>query len=184
MQVIQPITRNISFIIQNHHILELAMPISDSDKLLGMLTFLGAPLASPPIKVVDADAPDILLRGVDLARTNAVLARVLPVLFWRQREALLRALTTCTSEETKRAVGFVLQLTADLVASKAPIEAESLRIVALALLRSLSVRPVVPFFHEGSGRAGSDVQVAEQWGFSLNTSMDNFQQQFDKFYLA
>jgi hypothetical protein len=161
------------------------MALTHSEDLLGMLAFLGAPLVVDEYPVDDDAALDVLVRGVELARSNAVLARVLPVVLWRQRAVLSDVLSACHGNaEARQAVGFMMHLTSELVATKAPAEAQQLHALAVQLYSETN--QVVPFFHNGSGRtsSGSDVLAAQQWGFSLNTSMANFQQQFDKSYRA
>ena len=142
---------------------------------------LGAPLPVPPEPVPDAAREQAVVEAVRLARRDATLARVMPVLLWRQRDKLdlerLRAAALRAHE--KHALGFLVALTAELAGD------DSLRAWA-ERLRDHRARGVRPFFVLPSARTARSLaarrtpQVARDWGFSMDLDLDSFRTAFDK----
>lgn len=154
------------------------MPQTSEDEMVKRkLVALGAPLRGhEPLDVPPAEHMMTLLQGAQLARRDPVVARCLPLCFWRVRDSLdvqaLEALTT--RAEDKHSLGFFLELTGQLGGDRRLVGlAESLRDRRMTALRD--------FFHTGRREATRDFNLASKWGFCMNMDMDSFQSLFSKF---
>jgi len=135
---------------------------SDQDlELKGKLVSLGAPLRG--VVSVDVAANDVvatLASAVQLARRNAVVARSLPLCFWKHRDQLeARTLKELPlGAEDKHAFAFLLELAGDLGGDlRLAGRAEVLRDERLTLLR--------PFFRGSAARgAPLSFDLAQKWG--------------------
>jgi hypothetical protein len=139
---------------------------------------LGAPLATAPSPVPDDQREGAVVDAVRLARRDATLARVMPVLLWRQRSLLDRARLeeAATHGREKHALGFLLALTAAISGDRSLARwAES--------LRDRRVRTVRPFFDLPSVESPLSRRtpaIARAWGFSMDLDLDAFKSMFDK----
>jgi len=156
---------------------EAASP--NDDLVRGSLKTLGAPLSQvEPVAVAPEDQLGRLLEGVELARRDPTVARVLPLCFWRLRNLLAHARLheLATGPEQKHAVGFFLELTDRLGnAPKLSWTAESLRDRRMKTTREffLPARP---------DRERTDTfDLAEKWGFRMHMNFESFKTAFDKF---
>jgi hypothetical protein len=121
----------------------------------------------------------LLVRGTVLARSDAVLARSLPIVFWNLRDSLEpRALLSHAARaEEKHAVGFFVEL--------AGVLGQDRRLVGVAeQFRDRRVTSLRDFFLNVSPRRrelARDFPVAAKWGFRMNMDLESFRSLFDKF---
>ena len=157
-----------------------AMPVTtDDDQLLKQrLVALGAPLRGvKPLQVGASEQMATLVRGASLARRDAVVARSLPLCFWKLRESLdPKALAELALRaEDKHAVGFFLELTSELGGDR--------RLVGLAEnLRDRRMTSVRDFFQSPTPRREvfRAFPLATKWGYRMNMDLDSFRSLFDK----
>ena len=156
-----------------------APPASDDAQTVKrMLVTLGAPLRGvDPVDVPKNEEMSVLVRGVSLARRDPVVARCLPLCFWKLENRLdvkaLEALTTSRPEE-KHALGFFLQLTGELSGDR--------RLVGLAEpLHDRRMKTKRDFFLMPVRSTSRDFPLAAAWGFKMNTDLESFRVLFDKF---
>ncbi len=155
---------------------------SSAETLRGQLRALGVPLSVPPLQVEDLAVAPTLAAGVKLARRDAVLARALPLAFWRQRDRLDGAslLAAARGAGEKQAVGFYLDLTSELSGDP------RFRRWAGAL-RDRRVRASQDFFElpptAASRRRVADpsLRSARRWHFRMNMDLASFRSHFEKF---
>jgi len=147
------------------------------EELKQQLVALGAPLRGVKSSHVE---PEELLQtlfdATELARRDAVVARTLPLCFWKHRDQLdAKALqVTNVGAEDKHALAFFLELTSELGGDR--------RLVGLAeALRDRRLTQLKPFFHSMAPNTGRDFALAKKWGFTMNMELDSFRTLFDKF---
>jgi hypothetical protein len=155
-------------------------PQTDEDQTLKQqLVGLGAPLRGVEALGVEPAAQlTTLVRGASLARRDAVVARTLPLCFWRLRDTVdVKALAALTSRaEDKHALGFFLELTGELGGDR--------RLVGLAeSLRDRRMTSLRDFFPLSTVRrdAARDFALATKWGFRINMDLESFRSLFEKF---
>lgn len=145
------------------------------------LRALGAPLPVSPAEVSEEEREEALVDGVRLAHRDATLARVLPVVFWRQWRHLdrKRLKETARRAREKHAVGFVAALTAKLAGDRSLEHwAEGLRDHRVTTMR--------PFFELPSAHASRALAeqrtpaVARDWGFLMDLDYASFETAFNK----
>ena len=153
----------------------------ESDRVRRRLAGLGVPLAVEPLDVDPADRVATLVEGVRLARRDPVLARVLPLGFWHQRDQLDGEAVVAAARDAreKRAVGFVLDLTSEL--SGDPRFRRWARRLLDRRVRSPSDFFQVPPTTSGARRPPPELDVARRWHYRLNMDLPAFKSQFDKF---
>ena len=154
------------------------MPQSPEDEpLKRKLVSLGAPLRGlEPLEVLPSDQMMTLLQGAQLARRDPVVARCLPLCFWRLRDSLdVKAFEDLTSRaEDKHTLGFFLELTGELGGDR--------RLLGLAEgLRDRRMTALRDFFLKGRRDTTREFDLATKWGFRMNMDMDSFQSLFSKF---
>jgi hypothetical protein len=150
-------------------------------RLRGQLTALGAPLGGPAPKGRHVPAEDVLADGLVLAHHSPTVARVLPVAFWRQRDALdyERLGKAATERDERHALGFYLELTGTLGRDRRLVRRAS-------RLRDHRRTALQPFFSGGRGALGMQLArektpaVARRWGFLMNMELDSFASAFRK----
>lgn len=147
------------------------------DELKQKLAFLGAPLRGvKPLPVAPSDVLQVLVDGTELARRDAVVARCMPVCFWKYRDQLtgkaLQALSAAPEE--KHAVAFFLELAGELGGDR--------RLAGLAdWLRDQRLTQLRPFSYSMTPSSARDFALAKKWGFLMNMELDSFRSLFDKF---
>lgn len=154
------------------------MPLTAEDaRLKRKLVALGAPLRGvEPLDVPTSKRMMTLLQGTELARRDPLVARCLPLCFWKLRDALdVKAFEDLTSRaEDKHALGFFLELTGVLGGDRRLLGlAESLRDRRMTARRD--------FFQTGRAEVTRDFELASKWGFRMNMGLDSFQSLFLKF---
>jgi hypothetical protein len=155
---------------------------SQSEITRAWLAQLGAPLYGKSL-VEGRRQPNpevVLTRALELAHRDATVARVLPVVFMRQRHNLnldeLRRRARRANQA--RTLGFFLDLTGRLTGD------EDLRSAARSL-RPKQV-PLTDFFEtrselERTLAEANTPEVARDWGYRLNMGMDSFESLLAKF---
>jgi hypothetical protein len=158
-----------------------ARPSDGDERLKRNLKALGAPLRGiEPLEVPSSAQLETLLRGVVLARRDPVVARALPLCFWRVRDTLgVKALERLAMRpEDKHALGFFLELTGELGGDG--------RLAGVAeVLRDSRMTSVRDFFQPAlSTEPRTGVQkfaLAEKWGFRMQMDLESFRSLFNKF---
>lgn len=153
-------------------------PRPEDERVKRKLVHLGAPLRGvEPLVVPPAEQVPTLLEGTRLARRDPVVARCMPICFWKLREVLdVRALAEhATRAEDKHAVGFFLELTGELGGDR--------RFGGLAeVLRDRRMTSMRDFFLTARrGATTTEFPVAERWGFKMNADLESFRALFSKF---
>jgi hypothetical protein len=153
----------------------------ESDRLRRRLSALGVPLAVEPLDVDPADRVATLVEGVQLARRDPVLARVLPLGFWHQRDELdgEAVVAAARAAREKRAVGFVLDLTSEL-SGDPRFRRWARRLVDRRVRSELDFFELPPTT-SGASRPAPDLAVARRWHYRVNMDLPAFKSQFDKF---
>jgi hypothetical protein len=154
----------------------------NDDVTRGRLRTLGAPLAAEALPVPEGALESVLVEGVELARRDATVARVLPIVFWRARDALNRERLEQVARERhqKQGVGFMLALAGHLGGDTRVTRWSS-------RLRDHRVSTLRPFFEVPSTRAAELTaerrapDLARRWGFAMNLGLDDLRAQFEKF---
>lgn len=150
---------------------------SEDEMVKRKLVALGAPLRGlKPLHVPPPARMMTLLEGAQLARRDPVVARCLPLCFWRLRDSLdVNTLEDLTFRaEDKHTLGFFLELAGVLGGDRRLVGlAESFRDHRMTALRA--------FFQTGRREATRDFELAAKWGFRMNMDLDSFQSLFSKF---
>jgi hypothetical protein len=153
-------------------------PLSREEQALKRrLKALGAPLRGVKAARVAAGAEcAVLVAGVRFARRDAVIAKALPVCFWKGRGALdAKSLAEQVAlPEDKHGLGFFLELTSQLAGDR--------RLLGLAeRFRDRRVKSVRDFFYSSGPDRVRDFPLAEKWGFRMNMDLAVFRGLFEKF---
>ena len=154
----------------------------DDATLRGQLRALGAPLPDPEAPLPDADLESVLVRAVELSRRDPTVARVLPFVLWRLRDALDwdRLEHVARSHRQNQAVGFLLTLAGRLGHDRR-VERRGAR------FRDRRVKSLRPFFELPLTRAAERTaerrtpELSRRWGFVMNMQLADFESAFDKF---
>lgn len=148
------------------------------------LVAYGAPLWSngrPPSMTLEC----AIARGLEEAKDHPSLLRVLPIVLWENRSELcFEKLCALVRSEGLRRLGMLLDLTAVLTSS------DVFWGWAEELFKRVSKKdPPVLFFANGStGRMYRELaevrtpDVVRKWGFLMNTTIQDFQDAWEKFY--
>jgi DNA-binding transcriptional ArsR family regulator len=152
------------------------------DDVRGWLAAAGAPLGSPGHKRPSPPLEEALAEGLALSHRDATVARVLPLVLWRQRGRLdLDRLVREASRRDERAtLGYFLEL-----AGQFGGDADLVR--AARALRDRRRTGTRPFFTGPQGPHAAAVarrntpKEALRWGYVMNMGLDSFKAMFDKF---
>jgi len=160
---------------------EIPANVDRDEQVRGWLTSAGAPLGAatpagplPPLEAVVAS-------GLQLAHRDSTVARVMPLVLWRQREQLdfARLRTEATRRNEAPTLGYFLEL-----AGKLGHEPDLLH--ASAALRDRRRKKVRQFFSGVHGPRAlaamrrNTPREARRWGFLMNMGVDSFRSTFDK----
>jgi hypothetical protein len=154
---------------------------SGEPKLRRQLAALGAPLGGPAPTSRRLSPEEVLADGLVLAHHSPTVARVLPVVFWRQRDKLdyERLERAATVRDERHTLGFYLELTGRLGGDRRLVRrAKGLRDGRRTALR--------PFFSHGRGafaRAAAEERspaLARRWGLLMNMELESFATAFRK----
>jgi len=142
---------------------------------------MGAPLASAGGKGATLGKEETLAYALELSRRQPEVARIWPVVYARHREELnhQRLAHLAGRLGQKRALGFFLDLTQELLGQKAPR--------AQNRLQDARFRKTQDFFvteHSERSRKLADLRtpkVARRWHFRMDMPLESFRTSFDKF---
>ena len=153
-----------------------------AEKVRGWLAAAGAPLlVSRPVVGRMPRLEEVLAEGLALSHHDATVARVLPVVLWRQRDRLdhVRLVHEATRRNELQALGFFLELTGRLGGDP--------RLSALSRrLRDRRRSRARQFFARPHGRMALGAArrktppVARRWGYLMNMGLDSFASAFAK----
>lgn len=147
----------------------------------GWLRDLGAPLGAPPTSGQTPAAETVVVEGLALAHVNSTVARVMPLVLWRQRETLDldRLVREATRRDERETLGFFLELTGRLGRYRRFTDA------ARPLRDRRKTRPKL-FFARPHGAYDlalarkNTPAVARRWGYLMNMGVDSFESMFTK----
>jgi hypothetical protein len=161
---------------------EAAPPAPDGERVRGWLAAAGAPLlVSQPVRDPTPRLEEVLAEGLALSHRDATVARVLPLVLWRNRDRLDhgRLVRAATRRNERQSLGFFLELTGRLSGDR--------RLASLSEgLRDRRRSRAMPFFSGGQGRMALALArkktppLARQWGYLMNMGMDSFASAFAK----
>ena len=158
---------------------QAALPSEDDGELRRKLKSLGAPLrCGEPLAVDPRLRFETLLKGVELARRDPVVARTLHLCFWKRRDELdAKSIGSVNNPETKHALGFFLELASVLGGDR--------RLLGLAeSLRDRRIKAARDFFKPNFSRRSeieTTFELAHRWGFRMQMDLESFRSVFDKF---
>jgi hypothetical protein len=161
---------------QGHHNAD-----QDND-VRGWLATAGAPLSSPKPRKPSPPLEVIVAEALSLSHRDATVARVLPLVLWRQRERmdLDRLVQESLRRDERSALGYFLEL-----AGRFGGDAHLVRYArALKDRRRTGSRP---FFTGPQGPHAAAIarrntpKEALRWGYVMNMGLDSFKAMFDKF---
>jgi len=153
-----------------------------AERVRGWLASIGAPLGAAEASTAAMPLEQGLAEALSLAHRDPTVARVLPLVLWRQREHLDfdRLQREAARRDEDQALGLFLEL-----AGKISNERQLVR--AAAPLRDRRRRKVRMFFVGAHGpRALAATRrntppEARRWGFLMNMGVDSFRSTFAKF---
>lgn len=153
-----------------------ALPGADAEKVRAWLSRLGAPLlVSRPSRGPLPPLEAVVAEGLAQSHLDATVARVLPLVLWRQWEGLNheRLLREASRRNEGQALGFFLELTGR--------QGRDPRFLALARrLRDRRRTRPRPFFARAQGRRALALArartpaVARRWGYLMNMDLASF----------
>lgn len=152
------------------------------DDVRGWLQQLGAPLQTSPARGKAPGLEETLSLALVLSHADPTVARVLPLVLWRQRADLdLESLAeTATKLNERQTLGYFLELAGSLGRDRRLVAASR------SLMDRRRRRPRM-FFSGPHGRHALAAaqkrtpRVAKRWGYLMNTGVDSFKSLFDKF---
>lgn len=158
------------------------MSVPDDNVLFWNLRRHGAPLSKRGSPGLELSLEETLSFGLALSRRYPSVAQVWPVVFGRNQSAVdLDVLTSLARElEYGHVLGFFLSVVGRLL-DNSDLEAY------LDDLRKERGPELEDFFLMGQGRLYRELsekntpQLAREWGFRMNTSVEDFKSCFDKF---
>jgi len=142
----------------------------------------GAPLGSARIKGPVPSLEQVLAEALSLSHRDATVARVLPLVLWRQRGQLDfdHLLHEATRRDEGQALGYFLELAGRLGNEPGLVK-------AAAPLRDKRRKRVRVFFAGPQGPRAlaatrrNTPKEALRWGYLMNMGVDSFRSMFDKF---
>ena len=146
------------------------------------LAAAGAPLGSPQPKAPAPPLEDVLADALELSHRDATVARVLPLVLWRQRNRLNldRLVRHASRRDERAALGYFLEL-AGWLGGDAHLAQAARR------LRDKRRTRIRPFFagprgtHAAAAARRNTPKEALRWGYVMNMGLDSFKAMFEKF---
>jgi hypothetical protein len=158
-------------------------PPAEAERVRGWLAAAGAPLlVSHRVSARMPGLERVLAQALTLAHDDATVARVLPLVFWAQRDRLdtARLVREATRLNERQTLGFFLELTGRL--------ARDHRFASLSnRLHDRRRSRVRPFFSRSHGRMAlaaarrKTPRLARRWGYLMNMGLDSFASAFAKY---
>jgi hypothetical protein len=150
-------------------------------QLRAWLARLGAPLGAPDPKGSAPASEEVLAEALSLSHRDASVARVLPLVLWRQRARvdLDRLREEATRRDERQALGYFLELAGQLGGERRLAEAaRELRDRRRKRARMFFSGPKGPRALAATRR--NTPKQALRWGFLMNLGVDSFRSVFDK----
>ena len=157
-------------------------PPPQAERVRGWLAAAGAPLlVSRAVSDRSPRLETVLAKALTLSHDDATVARVLPLVFWAQRDRLdyARLVREATRLNERQTLGFFLELTGHL--------ARDHRFASLSNgLRDRRRSRVRPFFARPHGRMAlaaarrKTPRLARRWGYLMNMGLESFASAFAK----
>lgn len=152
------------------------------DQVRAWLASVGAPLGSEEAEVSIPPVEEVVAEALSLSHRDAMVARVLPLVLWRQRKQLDldRLLSEATRRDERQALGYFLELAGQLGGEPRLVEA------ARALHDKRRKRTRMFFSGPHGPRAlaltrRNTPKEALRWGYLMNMGVDSFRSMFEKF---
>ncbi len=157
-------------------------PPAKAERVRGWLAAAGAPLlVSHRVLGRVPSLEKVLAQALTLSHDDATVARVLPLVFWAQRDRLeySRLVREATRVNERQTLGFFLELTGRLAGDH--------RFASLSnRLRDRRRSRVRPFFARSHGRMAlaaarrETPRLARRWGYLMNMGLESFASAFAK----
>lgn len=152
---------------------------SRDDTVRSWLREAGAPLCAAPVRGTMPPLEEVLTSALGLAHRDATVARVLPLVFWRQRHHVDhdKLAHAATQRNERHALGCFLELAGRLGGDRSLVRR------AQQLRDRRRSRPQ-PFFTQSRGpMAAASARrntppVVRKWGYLMNLGLDSFASAF------
>ena len=152
------------------------------DEVRAWLAAAGAPLGSARPKNHPRDLEEALAEALVLSHRDATVARVLPLVLWRQRARLDldRLVGQASRRDERSALGYFLELAGRLGGDPALVQAaRRLRDRRRTKARPFFAGPLGPRAAAAARR--NSPKEALRWGYVMNMGVDSFRAMFEKF---
>ena len=160
---------------------KVAPKLAEGD-VRGWLQQLGAPLQASAVRSEAPGLEETLSQALVLSHADPTVARVLPLVLWRQRADLdvERLTAAATKLNERQTLGYFLELAGSLGKDRRLVEA------ARSLVDRRRRRPRMFFSGPHGPHALAVAQkrtprCARRWGYLMNMGVDSFRSVFDKF---
>lgn len=159
-----------------------AMDAGRDDQVRAWLASAGAPLGSAAAEGPVPALEEVLAEALSLSHRDATVARVLPLVLWRQRDQLDldRLCREATRRDEGQALGYLLELAGRLGNAPRLVDASG----ALRDKRRRRVRMYFAGPHGPRALAATrrnTPKEALRWGYLMNMGLDSVRSTFDKF---
>jgi hypothetical protein len=164
--------------------LDTSKRVRHGEKVRAWLASAGAPLGAPELESPAPPVELVVAEALSLSHRDATVARVLPLVLWRQRGRLDldRLLREATRRDERQALGCFLELAGQLGGEP--------RFVAAARGLHDKRRKKTRMFFAGphgpralAATRRNTPKEALRWGFLMNMGLDSFRSTFEKFAL-
>jgi hypothetical protein len=161
---------------------ETSKGVDRDERVRGWLATLGAPLGSAETKRRLPSVEQVVAEALSLSHRDATVARVLPLVLWRQRDQLDfdRLFQEATRRDERQALGYFLELAGRLGGESRLVErARALHDRRRKKARMFFVGPHGPRALAATRR--NTPKEALRWGYLMNMGVDSFRSTFEKF---
>lgn len=155
--------------------------MNDDHDVRAALAAVGAPLGSPRTKAPPPDLEEALANALVLSHRDPTVARVMPLVLWRQRDRLDvdRLIARASRLDERSALGYFLELAGRLGDDPALV-------LAARGLRDRRRTKTRQFFaglgpHAAALARRNTPKEALRWGYVMNMPLDSFRTLFEKF---
>jgi hypothetical protein len=152
------------------------------DEVRGWLAAAGAPLGAPRPKTLPRNLEEALAEALVLSHRDATVARVLPLVLWRQRGRLDldRLVREASHRDERSTLGYFLELAGQLGGDLNLVHAaRRLHDRRRTKVRPFFVGPLGP--HAAAAARRNTPKEALRWGYLMNMRLDSFRAMFEKF---
>lgn len=152
------------------------------DEVRSWLSAVGAPLGSSRLKNPPPDLEEALAEALVLSHRDASVARVLPLVLWRQRGRLdlERLVGEASRRDERSALGYFLELAGELGGDPTLVQkARRLHDRRRTKARPFFTGPLGP--HAAAAARRNTPKEALRWGYVMNMGLDSFRAMFEKF---